>query len=211
MIGKMTFNTKSVALAGAILVIILAIILTLTIATKPSQDKDFVAEVGKLIELPQGEEPVVATITDITKFVDQPFFQKAKNGDKVLIYATARKAILYDPKAKKVIDVAPINIGTQSAQTTQPKVVLRNGTKTQGLAAKTEINLRQSIQNLNVVAKENATLDYDKTVIVVLNSSASDLAKNLAKALNASQSALSAGEPKPKDGDILVLLGKDRI
>lgn len=82
--------------------------------------KRLVAEVGKLIELPTGEDPTVATVTDITKLKDQPFFAKAKNGDKVLIYTNARKAILYDPQAKKVIDIAPINIGSQSAQTSSP-------------------------------------------------------------------------------------------
>lgn len=77
--------------------------------------KKLVAEVGKLIDLPLGENPTIATVLDITKLKDQPFFQKAKNGDKVLIYTNARKAILYDPQTKKIIDVAPLNIGTQSA------------------------------------------------------------------------------------------------
>ena len=82
--------------------------------------KKIVAEVGKLIDLPSGEDPTVATVTDISKLKDQPFFQKAKNGNKVLIYTNARKAILYDPASNKVIDVAPINIGTQSAQVASP-------------------------------------------------------------------------------------------
>lgn len=82
--------------------------------------KKLVSEVGKFIDLPTGENPTVATITDITKLKDQPFFARAKNGDKVLIYTNARKAILYDPQAKKVIDIAPINIGSQSAQAASP-------------------------------------------------------------------------------------------
>ncbi len=82
--------------------------------------KKLVGEVGKLIDLPQGEDPTIATITDISKLSSQPFFARAKNGDKVLIYSQAKKAILYDPKAKKVIDVAPINIGSPSAQQATP-------------------------------------------------------------------------------------------
>lgn len=82
-----------------------------------------VSEVGKLIELPIGETPTVATVTDITKLKSQPFFQNAKNGDKVLIYANAKKAILYDPSAKKVLNVTPINIGTPSAQTASPSAL----------------------------------------------------------------------------------------
>ena len=174
------------------------------------ETKRLIEEVGRLIALPAGEEPTVATVTDVTKLQDQPFFQKAKNGDKVLIYTNARKAILYDPQAKKVIDVAPINIGTQSAQTAQPKIVLRNGTKTLGLATKVEADLKKSIPNLNVVAKENTDGEYDSTLIVVLNNSFKDVAQNLAKVLDASTSALPSGESKPKKGDILVILGTDR-
>lgn len=88
--------------------------------TAKEELKKLLAEVGKIIELPSDEEPTIATITDITKLSNQPFFIRAKNGDKVLIYTKSKKAILYDPQAKKVIDVAPINIGSQSAQTASP-------------------------------------------------------------------------------------------
>lgn len=82
--------------------------------------KQLVLEVGKLIDLPIGEDPTLATVTDVEKLRSQPFFQKAQNGDKVLIYSLAKKAILYRPSDKKIIDVAPINIGTQSGQVASP-------------------------------------------------------------------------------------------
>jgi len=82
--------------------------------------KRIVSEVGKLIDLPTSETPTVATVTDITKLKDQPFFQKAKNGDKVLIYTNAKRAILYDPTLRKVLDIAPINLGTPSGQPASP-------------------------------------------------------------------------------------------
>ncbi len=76
-----------------------------------------VMEVGKLIVLPADERPTVATVTDMDKLKDQPFFANAQNGYKVLIYTQAKKAILYDPIARKIIEVAPINIGDSQART----------------------------------------------------------------------------------------------
>ncbi len=66
--------------------------------------------IGKLMVLPEGEEPTLATIADITKLEGQPFFSKAQNGDQILIYMTSRKAILYRPSLGKIIDVGPLAI-----------------------------------------------------------------------------------------------------
>ena len=68
--------------------------------------------VGKLFLLPEDERPTVATISDIERLREQPFFARGKNGDRVLIYTSARKAILYDPVANKIVEVAPLTIGT---------------------------------------------------------------------------------------------------
>jgi len=75
------------------------------------ETKNLLAQISQIIVLPEGEEPTVATVNDPEKLKDQPFFAKAKKGDKVLIYTNAKKAILYDPLNKKIVEVAPINIG----------------------------------------------------------------------------------------------------
>lgn len=74
---------------------------------------DIIERVGLLIDLPKGEVPTVATISDPEKLRDQPFFANAKVGDKVLLYTQARKAYLYDPERNKLIEVAPITAGTE--------------------------------------------------------------------------------------------------
>ena len=79
------------------------------------QENALLAQVGKLMVLPTGEVPQVATVSDVSKLKDQPFFSNAKNGDKVLIYTKARQAILYDPIANKIINVAPVNLGNNTA------------------------------------------------------------------------------------------------
>lgn len=186
---------------------------------KASQDevKKVVEEVGKLMDLPAGEAPTLATVVDITKLKNQPFFQKAKNGDKVLIYTVAQKAILYDPIAKRIKEVGPVNEGSPSAQLAspasrgEPGIVLLNGTKTSGLASKVEEELKSKATGLNIISKDNAKKDsFEKTVVVVLNQVYLDMARNLASLLNATLGSLPEGEEKPKEGDILIILGKDR-
>ena len=67
-----------------------------------------VEKVGKHMFLPNGEIPSLATVTDPDKLQAQSFFADAKKGDKVLIYSEAKKAILYDPVADKIVTIAPI-------------------------------------------------------------------------------------------------------
>ncbi len=86
---------------------------------------ELVAEVGELIILPEGETPTVATVSDPELLSEQAFFANAKAGDRVLLYTTAKKAILYDPVAHKIVEVAPINIGDQ-ATGQEPEVAGEN-------------------------------------------------------------------------------------
>lgn len=81
-------------------------------AVRTEEAKKLVEQVSRVMVLPGSETPTVATITDISKIKNQPFFAKAQNGDKLLIYTDARRAILFRPSTNKVIDVAPVNIGT---------------------------------------------------------------------------------------------------
>ncbi len=192
-----------------------------SITTDPTNSQEevrrLVEVVGKLIDLPLGEEPSVATITDIENLKSKPFFKNAKNGDKVLIYMNAQEAILFDPVASKVLDVASLNIGTISATPTSApavpsKIVLRNGTTTTGLTTRVETELRKTIPDLNVTTKENASKnDYTKTLIVVLNENAKETASRLNDTLKGSLVSLPAGESKPAGADILIILGKDRV
>lgn len=74
------------------------------------QTQQLLAEVGKIIELPTGETPTVATISDVSKLKGQDFFKKAQNGDQVIIYPKAKKAYLYSTSLKKILEVEPISV-----------------------------------------------------------------------------------------------------
>lgn len=78
-----------------------------------------VKEINKLMVLPTGEDPTVATVTDKTKLTDQTFFKDTQNGDKLLAYTVAKKAILYRPSTQKIINIAPFNISSDINTTSE--------------------------------------------------------------------------------------------
>lgn len=73
------------------------------------------AKVSKLISVPNDETPTLATVTDKTKLKDQPFFKDAENGDAILIFPQAKKAIIYRESSNKLINVGPIAITSDAA------------------------------------------------------------------------------------------------
>ncbi len=79
-------------------------------AAAEAEAKSLVATVGKVMVLPSGETPTIATVADPEKLKDQPFFAQAQVGDKVLIYPGAQKAILWNPSLSKIVEVSALTI-----------------------------------------------------------------------------------------------------
>lgn len=83
---------------------------------------ELVNKISQLIVLPEGETPTLATVSDPEALKDQAFFANAQKGDKVLIYAQAKKAVLYSVTLDKILEVAPLNIGDKTIKNS-PSVV----------------------------------------------------------------------------------------
>lgn len=79
-------------------------------------------EISQFYEVPEDEVPTVATVVDATKVKNQSFFKNSQNGDKVLLFSNAGKAILYRPSTKKIIEVAPINLGESTGDKNENNV-----------------------------------------------------------------------------------------
>lgn len=193
-----------------------------------TDNKTIIDKVSKLIELPTGEEPTVATVSDLEKLQGQPFFAKAKKGDILLLYNGAKKAILYDPVGNKIVEVGPLILPTTASGVTPSlseqlisptpttaafnlKVVLYNGTTTAGLTKKVETELQEKLPDVSIVDKTDASKkDYPKTLVISLTGNKTDETEALAKAISAEVSSLPAGETKPPNADALIIVGADK-
>ncbi len=88
----------------------------------PEEIRSIVKKLSAFMDLPN-ETPSIVTVTDREKLQNQDFFKKAANGDKIVIYETSRRVILYRPSTNRVVDVAPLvfNDATQEAQELIPQ------------------------------------------------------------------------------------------
>lgn len=90
--------------------------------TSQAQVADLIAKVGKLVILPTGEQPVVATINDAASLIkQQTFYTGAVNGDVVLVYQKAAKAIVYSPSRNVIVNVGPVILQQPTATATTTK------------------------------------------------------------------------------------------
>ncbi len=190
-------------------------------AMTQNQSKELIAKVAMLMAVPNDEDPTIATVVDKEKLKGQAFFTSVENGDRVLFYPKAHKAILYRESDNKIMDVEPLNIGSASGQVAGAQapqqsqavpVVLYNGTTQTGLTNTIEAFLKKKATNVIVTTKQNAQkTDYTKTTVVDLTGKYSEVAGQLATLVNGQVGALPDGEKKPADPStiFLVILGTD--
>ncbi|MBP9817868.1 hypothetical protein KBC75_03920 [Candidatus Shapirobacteria bacterium] len=202
-------------------VIVLVIILVFMVGVifyKKNKNKENVwQEVSKLMVLPS-ETPRIGEVTDKTKLIGQKFFEQSEDGDKVLIFDKALKAVLYRPSLNKIIEVTeltgenqptPTVVELKQSETINPRVVIYNGTNKIGLASVVESAVIESKVEVNVVAKKMAVArNYPNTLMVELTGKT----KNQTELLTAFGAKLvdkvPDGETIPS-ADVLIILGGD--
>lgn len=190
--------------------------------TAKEDNQKLLSEVGKIIELPSNESPTVAVVSDKEKLSGNVFFKNSQNGDKVLIFAEAKKAILYRPSTKKLIEVANINLADtngvvagskdENVEAAAVKMSVFNGTKEDNIFQDIEDKLKEQKINAEFVTKRNALRDnYIQTLVVDLTGESSESADQIAKALDGQVGSLPKGETKPEGSDILIIAGLNLV
>lgn len=185
------------------------------------QVSEVVARVSKFIVVPEDEEPTVAVLRDTATLAErQPFYRGAKDGDILVIYSS--RAIIYDPKANKLVHVGPItraeSTPTPSAQPSatpapEPEAVtvdVRNGTSTAGLAGATASDLKKNAW-VTIGKVSDAAGSYTATVIVDLSKGTKPGAVAELQELLAGSSVVTSlpASEASSTADIVVILGKE--
>lgn len=84
--------------------------------------KTLTEDLKKVFYVGTEEVPTVATVVDAEVLKkEQEFFKNAQTGDKVFMYVEIKKAILFRPSTKQVIEVAPLTVeNSTNTQTDTP-------------------------------------------------------------------------------------------
>ncbi len=189
-----------------------------------SQVSELVARVSKFLVVPGDEQPTVVVISGAQQLAaQQSFYKGAKDGDILILYSS--RAIIYDVKSNKLVNVGPIVRNDTPAPSGSPDpsasptatptpekitVDVRNGTATAGLATTTANTLKKN--TLFTIGKiGDAAGSFKETVVVDLTKNSpgkSAAVAQLAKELNATVvTALPAGEAA-STADAVVIIGR---
>lgn len=187
--------------------------------------------------LPQDEEPTIATVNDAFRLRGQKFFAQAENGDKVVIYKKAQRAILYRPSTGMIVESAPVNIkdlegsvandipeSTSSSyrldekaqdQVQEPaRLAIYNGTLyIEGLAAKVGAYLVKEIPGDKISVDilkntENADEPFEETVVIEITDGFKEISENIASLLEGTVQKSEENVNYP-DVDIIIIAGLD--
>jgi hypothetical protein len=115
--------------------------------------------ISRSMELPSGESPIVAAVTDVEKLRDQSFFPDAQVDDQLIMYSDAKKAIVYRLSSEKIVDIIPflekeeekiVKVGKElsSDQIAVANVPAENGTEK--VLAETDVQVQEEEKKVRV-------------------------------------------------------------
>lgn len=167
------------------------------------ENQRIIQEVGKLYSLPKDEDPTIFLVSDKDKLSDdykkQEFFQKAENGDYILIYEKAKLALLYRPSENKLVDARPYTVqSTLSIALIGPETLRSSAEKSLNNAYKNQ---------LTIVAKKDSKGTNTGVTVVDVSGKSADQAQKIADTLKGKVGNLPEGESKPEGADIVIILG----
>lgn len=115
-------NKRPLIIGSSLAIIVIALIFFVfvnkdnSVVINENQEQIDQEQIDKIIEkvsdhylLPQGENPVIATVTDAAVLsTEQEFYKDVVNGDNIILFIESKRAIIYSPSRDIVVNVGPI-------------------------------------------------------------------------------------------------------
>lgn len=167
--------------------------------------KSLTAQVKKLMDLPD-ERPTIITVVDKERVKDQLFFARSENGDKVLVYTEAKKAIMYRPSTSKIIEVGPVEIRPNQTF----KATLLNAASDSAALSNIQSILKDKVNNLELALSGDAKAkSYTKNLVIDVKGDKGVEAGQIAEIIGGEVSSLPSNETKP-DADFLIIVAASK-
>jgi phage gp45-like len=174
--------------------------------TTEQKNKEYIDKIGKVYQLPSGEEPVVLNVnkdpkdftTDQEKAFSKTFKDLAK-GDIVLLYEKAGLAIQYRESSNKVISTASLAIKSATSV-----AIIAPTTTQESLASTVTAKLGADVK---VGTKSTPSGQYTATTVVDLTGQKPDIAKRIAESINATVASVLPSAEKTPEGAEIVIIG----
>lgn len=106
-------------------------------AEAKAKTEQVIKKISLLAVIPNDPNAVLANVTDITKLKGQPFFNDAQNGDEIVIFPGAMRAVLYRPSINKIINIGPLSSSPNDVAGTTPSAATTPATTKTTTAPKT--------------------------------------------------------------------------
>lgn len=161
-------------------------------------------QLGKLTLLPD-EEPVMATIIDAGYLATQSaFYEQSENGDKLVVFPTAKKAIIYSPARNIIVNSGPV-IDDQVSSAL--RIELRNGTVDDDILNEIKDGLEANGATVTAMSPA-ANRNYAQTRIIGTSDNVTDeTLAALATYLNGEVVVTLPVSEKESAADVLVIVG----
>lgn len=210
---------RRIALLGIMMVVLLCAFFWKDIYAFARYHKDGEREVQRLLldvrtkaVLPSSEVPGLATVTDTTKLNKGGVLAHAKNGDKVLLFYTAREAILYRPHESKVVAIGPIVIDASASQVKGTRITIKNGSDSNEHYQTILAQLNDHYRLATITDAGKATRDtYPKTIVIdaTKDGMKTEFISAIDELIGGQKGIVPIGESLPANTDIFIIVGKE--
>lgn len=193
---------KRWTMLSAVLLVVLIAGLVYVLWPDPAQisNDDIIVQIGRELSISGDGNPAILSVVDKEQ-ATQPFLEQAENGDKVVLYYKAKKAVLYRPSEQRIVH--------QGAYVPpDAKIFIRKGTADSKRVAAIKEQLK-GVQDIEVSSQDaSRSQDYQGITLVNVTDRYDAKINELEKLFNTKVVRMPAGESFP-DADILIIVGSE--